>query len=137
MEASSHGECDPMKGVSENIMLGQLAPAGTGCFDLLLDAEKCKYGMEIPTNIPGISVAGRKWGKVCWIEPGIVCIADLFIFYFFFFLYTIFMFRLHPICSHGNVLRHCAQSHERHVPCYDPMEHRSYPSLWCLVSQCW
>uniref|UniRef100_A0A671QQE4 DNA-directed RNA polymerase subunit n=1 Tax=Sinocyclocheilus anshuiensis TaxID=1608454 RepID=A0A671QQE4_9TELE len=59
MEASSHGECDPMKGVSENIMLGQLAPAGTGCFDLLLDAEKCKYGMEIPTNIPGISVAGR------------------------------------------------------------------------------
>lgn len=60
MEASSHGECDPMKGVSENIMLGQLAPAGTGCFDLLLDAEKCKYGMEIPTNIPGISVAGRK-----------------------------------------------------------------------------
>lgn len=61
MEASSHGESDPMKGVSENIMLGQLAPAGTGCFDLLLDAEKCKYGMEIPTNIPGISVAGRKW----------------------------------------------------------------------------
>lgn len=60
MEASSHGECDPMKGVSENIMLGQLAPAGTGCFDLLLDAEKCKYGMEIPTNIPGISVAGCK-----------------------------------------------------------------------------
>lgn len=61
MEASSHGESDPMKGVSENIMLGQLAPAGTGCFDLLLDAEKCKFGMEIPTNIPGISVAGRKW----------------------------------------------------------------------------
>lgn len=53
-----------MKGVSENIMLGQLAPAGTGCFDLLLDAEKCKYGMEIPTNLPGISVAGRKWDEV-------------------------------------------------------------------------
>lgn len=60
MEAASHGESDPMKGVSENIMLGQLVPAGTGCFDLLLDAEKCKYGMEIPTNIPGISVAGRE-----------------------------------------------------------------------------
>ncbi|XP_041094134.1 DNA-directed RNA polymerase II subunit RPB1-like [Polyodon spathula] len=58
MEAAAHGESDSMKGVSENIMLGQLAPAGTGCFDLLLDAEKCKYGMEIPTNIPGISVAG-------------------------------------------------------------------------------
>lgn len=53
-----------MKGVSENIMLGQLAPCGTGCFDLLLDAEKCKYGMEIPTNIPGISVAGREWPRI-------------------------------------------------------------------------
>lgn len=60
MEAAAHGESDPMKGVSENIMLGQLAPAGTGCFDLLLDAEKCKYGMEIPTNIPGLGVGGRK-----------------------------------------------------------------------------
>ena len=37
-------------GVSENIMLGQLAKAGTGCFDLVLDAEKCKLGMEIPQN---------------------------------------------------------------------------------------
>lgn len=60
MEAAAHGESDPMKGVSENIMLGQLAPAGTGCFDLLLDAEKCKYGMEIPTNIPGLGAAGRE-----------------------------------------------------------------------------
>lgn len=60
MEAAAHGESDPMKGVSENIMLGQLAPAGTGCFDLLLDAEKCKYGMEIPTNIPGLGIGGRK-----------------------------------------------------------------------------
>ncbi|XP_052784228.1 DNA-directed RNA polymerase II subunit RPB1-like [Mya arenaria] len=51
MEAAAHAECDPMKGVSEAIMLGQLARIGTGCFDLLLDAEKCKYGMEIPTNI--------------------------------------------------------------------------------------
>ncbi|XP_005100330.1 DNA-directed RNA polymerase II subunit RPB1 [Aplysia californica] len=55
MEAASHAEIDPMKGVSENIMLGQLAKVGTGCFDLLLDAEKCKYGMEIPTNLgPGM-----------------------------------------------------------------------------------
>lgn len=61
MEAAAHGESDPMKGVSENIMLGQLAPAGTGCFDLLLDAEKCKYGMEIPTNIPGLGAAGREY----------------------------------------------------------------------------
>uniref|UniRef100_A0A8U7NUV3 3'-5' exoribonuclease n=1 Tax=Corvus moneduloides TaxID=1196302 RepID=A0A8U7NUV3_CORMO len=59
MEAAAHGESDPMKGVSENIMLGQLAPAGTGCFDLLLDAEKCKHGMEIPSALPGLGVGGR------------------------------------------------------------------------------
>ncbi|XP_023803453.1 DNA-directed RNA polymerase II subunit RPB1-like, partial [Cyanistes caeruleus] len=58
MEAAAHGESDPMKGVSENIMLGQLAPAGTGCFDLLLDAEKCKHGMEIPSALPGLGVGG-------------------------------------------------------------------------------
>ncbi|KAK3607289.1 hypothetical protein CHS0354_002914 [Potamilus streckersoni] len=54
VEAAAHAEIDPMKGVSESIMLGQLARIGTGCFDLLLDAEKCKYGMEIPMNIPGM-----------------------------------------------------------------------------------
>lgn len=77
MEASSHGESDPMKGVSENIMLGQLAPAGTGCFDLLLDAEKCKYGMEIPTNIPGISVAGRKWRDVAGYNTKFICTVNI------------------------------------------------------------
>lgn len=29
----------------------------TGCFDLLLDAEKCKHGIEIPSNI-GPSLMG-------------------------------------------------------------------------------
>ncbi|CAD5117546.1 DgyrCDS6308 [Dimorphilus gyrociliatus] len=48
MEAAAHAEVDPMKGVSENIMLGQLGKLGTGAFDLLLDPEKCKHGMEIP-----------------------------------------------------------------------------------------
>ncbi|XP_078486063.1 DNA-directed RNA polymerase II subunit RPB1-like [Ciona intestinalis] len=51
MEAASSAETDHMDGVSENIMLGQLVPGGTGCFGLLLDAEKCEYAMEIPTNI--------------------------------------------------------------------------------------
>lgn len=44
---------DRLRGVSENIILGQLPPIGTGCFNLLLDAEKCKEGMEIPLNIGG------------------------------------------------------------------------------------
>uniref|UniRef100_A0A7E4VMI7 DNA-directed RNA polymerase subunit n=1 Tax=Panagrellus redivivus TaxID=6233 RepID=A0A7E4VMI7_PANRE len=51
MEAAAHAEVDPVKGVSENIMLGQMAKAGTGCFDLVLDAEKCKHGMEIQSNV--------------------------------------------------------------------------------------
>ncbi|OQV11983.1 DNA-directed RNA polymerase II subunit RPB1 [Hypsibius exemplaris] len=50
MEAAAHGECDYLKGVSENIMLGQLARIGTGCFDLILDPEKCKHGMEVPMS---------------------------------------------------------------------------------------
>ncbi|XP_033117859.1 DNA-directed RNA polymerase II subunit RPB1-like [Anneissia japonica] len=53
VEAAAHAEIDFVKGVSENIMLGKLASAGTGCFDLLLDAEKCKYGMEIPIHTMG------------------------------------------------------------------------------------
>ncbi|KAM8794266.1 DNA-directed RNA polymerase II subunit RPB1 [Eudromia elegans] len=68
MEAAAHGESDPMKGVSENIMLGQLAPAGTGCFDLLLDAEKCKHGMEIPSALPGLG-AGAATGMFFGSAP--------------------------------------------------------------------
>ena len=58
MEAAARAEIDPMKGVSENIMLGQMAKLGTGAFDLLLDAEKCKHGMEIPTNVGGGMIMG-------------------------------------------------------------------------------
>ena len=45
-----------MQGVSENIMLGQLPKGGTGAFDLLLDAEKCKLGMEVSTALPVMSM---------------------------------------------------------------------------------
>ena len=51
LEAAAHSEVDNIKGVSENIMLGQLMRGGTGAFDLLLDGEKCKLGMQIPTNM--------------------------------------------------------------------------------------
>ncbi|KAG0729095.1 DNA-directed RNA polymerase II subunit RPB1 [Chionoecetes opilio] len=51
MEAASCAEVDPIRGVSENIMLGQLPKIGTGSFDLVLDDSKCKLGMEIP--MPG------------------------------------------------------------------------------------
>ena len=46
-----------MRGVSENIIMGQLPRMGTACFDLLLDAEKCKLGIEIPMNVGGGNVS--------------------------------------------------------------------------------
>ncbi|KAJ3017197.1 UNVERIFIED_CONTAM: DNA-directed RNA polymerase II subunit rpb1 [Siphonaria sp. JEL0065] len=39
-ESAGVGELDDCKGVSENVILGQLAQIGTGCFDVLLDEEK-------------------------------------------------------------------------------------------------
>ncbi|KAL7062007.1 hypothetical protein AAHC03_0413 [Spirometra sp. Aus1] len=48
MESASHAEFDPMAGVSENVMLGQLAKIGTGCFDLLLNSGKCQEAQPIP-----------------------------------------------------------------------------------------
>lgn len=63
MEAACNAEVDPMKGVSENIMLGQLARIGSGYMDLLLDAEKCKQAMEIPLNVgAGMMGAGKPSG---------------------------------------------------------------------------
>ncbi|KAK3723137.1 DNA-directed RNA polymerase II core subunit rpo21 [Vermiconidia calcicola] len=41
-DAASSGELDDCRGVSENIILGQLAPSGTGEFDCLLDQEMLK-----------------------------------------------------------------------------------------------
>merc|ERR1719446_428236 len=43
MEAAQFSECDHVKGVSENIMLGQLAPVGTGEFDLLLNTQMLEH----------------------------------------------------------------------------------------------
>lgn len=40
-------EKDDMTGVSENIMLGQLAPLGTGAFELLLDDTKLEDAIEV------------------------------------------------------------------------------------------
>jgi DNA-directed RNA polymerase II subunit RPB1 len=39
MDAAAVGELDDCRGVSENIMLGQLAPLGTGEFEALLDEK--------------------------------------------------------------------------------------------------
>lgn len=39
LEAAATGELDDCRGISENVMLGQLAPMGTGNFDVLLDPK--------------------------------------------------------------------------------------------------
>ena len=133
MEAAAHGESDPMKGVSENIMLGQLAPAGTGCFDLLLDAEKCKYGMEIPTNIPGLGAAGREYeglrggGGSREALGGRAARPRMF----FFTSHHV------PLCSHRHVLRLGPQSHGRKFSSHDTLEPGCNPSLRRLVPQWW
>eukprot|EP00514_Thraustochytrium_sp_LLF1b_P002088 CAMPEP_0184516942 /NCGR_PEP_ID=MMETSP0198_2-20121128/5298_1 /TAXON_ID=1112570 /ORGANISM="Thraustochytrium sp., Strain LLF1b" /LENGTH=1771 /DNA_ID=CAMNT_0026907297 /DNA_START=225 /DNA_END=5540 /DNA_ORIENTATION=- len=46
MDAASFAESDPLTAVSENILLGQLAPLGTGHFDLYLDEEMLKDAIE-------------------------------------------------------------------------------------------
>lgn len=65
VEAAFHSEVDNLRGVSENIIVGQLPPIGTGCFSLMLDAEKCKEGMEIPLNIGG--AGGMMPGTIVFI----------------------------------------------------------------------
>ncbi|GBG34377.1 DNA-directed RNA polymerase subunit [Hondaea fermentalgiana] len=47
MDAAAFSECDPLAAVSENIMLGQLAPIGTGAFDLYIDEEMLKDAIEV------------------------------------------------------------------------------------------
>lgn len=64
-------------GVSENIMLGQLARAGTGCFDLVLDSEKCKLAMEIQGGAGLMAGAGLFYSG--GVSPtGFVCFFNNF-----------------------------------------------------------
>ncbi|XP_055905536.1 DNA-directed RNA polymerase II subunit RPB1-like [Eupeodes corollae] len=47
LDAAAHAEVDHLRGISENIILGQLARIGTGAFDILLDAKKCEMAMYV------------------------------------------------------------------------------------------
>lgn len=47
MDAAQYAEVDNLAGVSANIMVGQLAPIGTGCFDLFLDENTLKNAVAI------------------------------------------------------------------------------------------
>ncbi|ERL85646.1 hypothetical protein D910_03063 [Dendroctonus ponderosae] len=72
IDAAAHAEVDPMRGVSENIIMGQLPRMGTGCFDLLLDADKCKMGMPIPQAQGSEATAGMFFGAAATpsMSPG-------------------------------------------------------------------
>jgi DNA-directed RNA polymerase II subunit RPB1 len=49
MQAAAMGESDALRGVSENVMVGNLAPCGTGAFQLVLDEELIK-GSNVALN---------------------------------------------------------------------------------------
>jgi DNA-directed RNA polymerase II subunit RPB1 len=42
LEAAQHAEIDYLTGVTENIIFGQMAPYGTGSFDVMMDANMLK-----------------------------------------------------------------------------------------------
>eukprot|EP01130_Rhizamoeba_saxonica_P005130 TRINITY_DN2059_c0_g1_i3.p1 TRINITY_DN2059_c0_g1~~TRINITY_DN2059_c0_g1_i3.p1 ORF type:complete len:1618 (-),score=436.10 TRINITY_DN2059_c0_g1_i3:130-4983(-) len=51
VEASAFAECDNLQGISENVMLANLAPLGTGSFDLLLNDKMLQDAIEIPDKL--------------------------------------------------------------------------------------
>ena len=54
MDAAVYAEEEILKGVTENIMMGQLARVGTGCIDLLLDEEKVmREAVEVAIDVIG------------------------------------------------------------------------------------
>lgn len=60
LEAAASGEVDNCHGVSEHIMMGQMAPVGTGAFEVLLDEER--LGQAVVAS--GTSVAGKLAGRM-------------------------------------------------------------------------
>jgi len=56
LEASMHAEVDPLSGVTENIIMGQLAPYGTGAFDVMVDTDMLKEASTIEDPMAGVDV---------------------------------------------------------------------------------
>jgi len=59
LEAAGYGELDDCRGVSENIMLGQLAPMGTGEFEIVLDPNMLNSMVEDNSQMRTGAVAGN------------------------------------------------------------------------------
>ncbi|KAI6356945.1 hypothetical protein MCOR25_007789 [Pyricularia grisea] len=61
LEAAAIGELDDCRGISENVMLGQLAPMGTGAFEVLLDPKMLETVVSNNARMglmPGLTVKG-------------------------------------------------------------------------------
>ena len=65
VDAAGSGEVDDCRGVSENIMMGQLAPVGTGSFDVLLDDLQLEQvTTHLPLDQPSQSFSAKARGKM-------------------------------------------------------------------------
>jgi DNA-directed RNA polymerase II subunit RPB1 len=51
MEAAMFADVDSLRGVSANIMLGQLPPIGTGYFDLFIDEGMLQHAVDVRTMV--------------------------------------------------------------------------------------
>ncbi|KAL3846076.1 hypothetical protein ACJIZ3_003479 [Penstemon smallii] len=67
LDAAVFAETDPLRGVTENIMLGQLAPIGTGDCALLLNEEMLKQAVEI--SLPSYMEGGLDFGMTPGRSP--------------------------------------------------------------------
>ncbi|KAJ3216817.1 DNA-directed RNA polymerase II subunit rpb1 [Dinochytrium kinnereticum] len=63
VEAAGAGDRDTCKGVSENIILGQLAPIGTGSFEVLLNADMLQNAHELQDPMAMASI-GRDYAPM-------------------------------------------------------------------------
>jgi DNA-directed RNA polymerase II subunit RPB1 len=50
LDAARHADFDHMRGVSANVMMGQMGIFGTGCFQLVLDIEKMKMHEDVEVD---------------------------------------------------------------------------------------
>ncbi|OMH83513.1 DNA-directed RNA polymerase II subunit RPB1 [Zancudomyces culisetae] len=51
LDAAAGGDLDDCRGITENILLGQLPPLGTGCFDLVLDEDMLLHPVVDPRSL--------------------------------------------------------------------------------------
>lgn len=69
-------ERDRLHGVSDNIMLGNMCPLGTGCFDLMLDDAKLQEAFDVQVGRGGWR-SGRLGSWWLWQDAvALRCVVD-------------------------------------------------------------